>query len=412
MDRRYVRLDPKKVYYLYLKKGWNLRTLITQAGLLATMEGNQQSLTEVPRLTKELEDEQISEEDRLQRLRRFTLCAKQSMSQVAEPKKSEDFSERTVKKAVNGQPIFVRTALAFAKFLGADDLISILHPDYLDQLALPSEWPSPLDFFTYVGEWEAVEPVGSAQLAPNGLAYDNWKLRHRQIPNRLAHGKCYSLNKLSNKQRTALRAYLTRHCEVCDRVGTHPNIVRNRDAIPWEHGRLWWIIDEWVEGSRLDRLIGDLHLEPSAIPDLMRQIAVGLLALHNQGIIRRALAPNHVWVCRSDRTAVLSDLELAKLLEGAPTVAPTSGWRDDNYQAIEVADNTPLTPRADIYSWGRIAVEALCGFLPPKGEEKAALANIQLPPAVRQTLLKCVAPPASERPASIDDVLTAIKKWK
>lgn len=359
MDRRYICLDPRRLDYFRLKKGWS------QA---------------------KLGDELAEHHDVRHKV--------------------------TVRNILNGGKIYVETGRVVAELLGADNLLEILHPDILKELTPPSACDNPLDFFTNVGEWEALQSIESPQVAPNGLVYDTWKMRHRHISGRLARGKCYSLNKLSSKQRTTLKGYLTRHSEVCDRIGSHPNIVQNRDAIPWEHGEMWWIIDEWIDGERLDSIFESHRLETKSVPPLMRNIGEAIHALHAAGVIRRELTPRHIWIRTSDQSPVLTDFELAKLLDGAPTVAPSQGWLADDYRAIEVEPNATLTPRTDVYSWGRIAVEVLCRELPSQGQEATALAKVKVPPAVRQIILSSVALPASERPADMAVVLNAIKKWK
>lgn len=400
MDRRYVRLDPGKVTYLYLKKGWNYERMLLEAGEIEELPNDaaKKGITvESDKHTKSGLQDEAKAKSRLKKLRA-------QEDQV-------DCSPRTVKNAAAGKQVFVNTGRAIAELLGVE-LVSILHPEFLDELSLPSEWPGPLDFFATVGEWQVDEMINSSRKAANGLAYDTWRLRHRHVKGRLAFGKCYSLMKLSTKERSALKSYLTRHSEVCDRIGSHPHIVQNRDAVQWEHGEMWWIIDEWIEGDRLDALLASKQLNASAIPKVLRTIGLGLQTLHENGIIRRELSPHHVWIRADNCSAVLTDLELAKLLSRAPTVAPTQGWPEDGYRAIEVAPDQPLTPRADIYSWGRIAVEAVCGELPFQGNEAALLAAANIPPAIRQTLLQCVALPASDRPATMHQVLTAIKRWK
>jgi serine/threonine protein kinase len=123
------------------------------------------------------------------------------------------------------------------------------------------------------------------------------------------------------------------------------------------------------------------------------------------------LSPRFVLIRRGDNAAVLTDFELAKLLDGAPTVSPKKAWPDDPYRAVEVDGDAPIDARADIYSWGRILVHVVVGELPAKRQEADALGKAALPPAVRRLALSCVAPARSARPNSMDEVLAAIKKW-
>ena len=361
MDRRYVRLDPRKLDYLRLKKGWGVEELYDM---------------------------------------------------FADEKFQTPLDKRTVKATLEGKPVFLKSAKVVAIFLGAEDLVSVLHPDLLDEIGPPSGWGSPLEFFSKVGEWDIIEPLGGAEQTSNGLQYDTWKARHRHVPNRFGRAKCYDLSQLADRDRTRLRAHLTRHSEICDRLGPYPSITRNYDAVPWEHDAWWWVIDEWVEGESLADLLDGDELAADRLPNLMRQIAGGLEKLHNRAIIRRELSPRFVVVRTTDHSALLTDFELAKLLDGSPTVSPKRTWPDDEYRALEVDSEATIDPRADIYSWGRILVHAVCGHLPPRGSEPAALAKSPLPPEVRKLAASCVALPPSDRPATMAVVLHTIRNWK
>lgn len=358
MDRRYIQLDPKKLDFLRLKRGWNVETLFEQADAAPT-----------------------------------------------------PVDKRTVKNIIDGKPAFVNNAKAVADLLGAEDLVSVLHPELLAEIGPPSGWDTPLEFFSAVGEWEARESLGTIQQTANGLRYDIWKMRHRYVEGRFGRGKCYDLNKLSTRERTQLKEHLTRHGEVCDRIGQHPNIAVNRTVAPWDHGAMWWIIDDWVDGQSLDTLIASESIAEEVIPTILRGVAAGLQAMHEEGIVRRELAPRHVLIRESDSAAILTDFELAKLTDGAPTVAPSDRWPDDDYRAVEVDSRTELDARADVYSWGRIAVHAICGNLPRQGADSEALAAAKLPASVRKIILSSVALPRSDRPASMSEVVAAIRKW-
>ena len=70
----------------------------------------------------------------------------------------------------------------------------------------------------------------------------------------------------------------------------------------------------------------------------------------------------------SNDRPILTDLELAKLGEGQPTVSPDE-WPDDPYRALEVSGDGPVDARADIYSWARIFMHAATGCLDERGCE-------------------------------------------
>jgi serine/threonine protein kinase len=220
---------------------------------------------------------------------------------------------------------------------------------------------------------------------------------------------------LATRDHEQLQEQLLRHPRTCRRFRGQPQIPLNLAVYP-ENGRdTWWIVDEWTDGSTLEQ---NLHLGPllaGDLPQVMRQIALGLQALHRAVVIRRELAPRNV-LLRQERGAVsntvsgtvsgtvlLTDFELGKFLDRSPTVS--AEWPMDPYRAPEVGTAPHLDGRADLFSWGRICVHAATGALPPLGEDAPFLARAHLPAAVRQIVERCVQLVPDDRPAGIDEVL-------
>ena len=123
----------------------------------------------------------------------------------ADEKFHTPLDKRTVKSTLEGKSVFLKSAKVVAIHLGAEDLVSVLHPDLLDEIGPPSGWWSPLEFFSKVGEWDILEPLAGAEQTSNGLQYDTWKARHRHVPNRFGRAKCYDLSQLADRDRTRLR---------------------------------------------------------------------------------------------------------------------------------------------------------------------------------------------------------------
>jgi hypothetical protein len=122
MDRRYVQLDPTKLDYLRLKKGWSVEELVDFADRIAVdpVDGSKAGL-----------------------------------------------NKRTVKSVLNGEKTFVRSARVLAHLLGAESLISVLQPQIFRELGPPSRWEQPLSFFSTVGEWDVMENVEADQQTSN-----------------------------------------------------------------------------------------------------------------------------------------------------------------------------------------------------------------------------------------------------
>jgi serine/threonine protein kinase len=316
----------------------------------------------------------------------------------------------TAKKLFKGGPASLTTIVKAAKVFGIANHLELLHPDELLALGVDPDVPqSPRQ----VLEWDE-EPLRLTdwERTANGLQYQVAKLRHRFLKDRFARGKCYELRHLPSAERRSLEEQLSRHPSVCERIGKHPNIAENLSAAFVEQGGLWWVLDRFEEGPTLKKRLEEGPLEASALKRVMLEVAEGLRAMHGAKIIRRELAPRFIILRTKDGSPVLTDFELAKLLEGRPTVAPKDGWPDDPYRATEVNGEGTVDERADVYSWGRIFTHAVLGSLPAKGQEAKPLKKAELPSSIREMVQQAVALPRSDRPKSMDEILNAMRRWR
>ncbi|MCA9034554.1 MAG: protein kinase [Planctomycetaceae bacterium] len=261
-----------------------------------------------------------------------------------------------------------------------------------------------------IHEWLLNQPLTRNWVtASNQLQFRIWKLKHEHL-NRFARGKCYDLEGMATAERERCRDSLLRHAEVCTRIGKHAHIINNLTTCEAPSRDRWWIIDEWIEGATLGEQLDSPDFSMPEKQKVIRQIADGLNAFHSQNIVRRELSPQTILVRESNSDVVLTEFELAKLLDGSPTVS-SSDWPVDPYRAPE-ATTDEIGRQADIYSWGRIAIELLVGELPPKGAEQARLTKVKLPKRVETMLLKCVSVNWRSRPKNFDAILRVLDSWK
>jgi len=326
----------------------------------------------------------------------------------------EDFEDKSgldrnlVRKLFRGQKVSLWTLERAAKVFEIKNHLELLHPDELAALGIDPEVSVPTK---HVLEWEIQGHLSAWERTENGLQFCVARLQHRIFETRLARGKCYWLQHLQVSERQRLEDHLRRHCEVCERVGKHPAIAENFTATFLQDGGLWWVIDEWVEGPTLAECLKDGPLDIGRLKKVMTGVAEGLAVLHNENVIRRELSPRFIIVRRKDQSAVLIDFELAKLLDGK-TVRPKGGWLEDPYRATEVAGDAPIDGRADVYSWGRIFVEAATGSLPAKGDESDHVKALTIPDTMKRLVLQCVARTRSKRPQGMAEILQTLKRWK
>ncbi len=149
-------------------------------------------------------------------------------------------------------------------------------------------------------------------------------------------------------------------------------------------------------------------LDSVLLKRIASEVAEGLHALHQLEIIQRELTPTGILIS-NEGPAVLTDFELAKLLDGSPSVS--SGWNDNPYRAPEVCEAN-LNAQADIYSWARIVTHCALGTLPVAAREAEELAKCKMPSAVRSLLIGCLEIRKSCRPLSMAEVLPVLKRWR
>jgi serine/threonine protein kinase len=309
-----------------------------------------------------------------------------------------------VDKAFRDEGVWPGNAQTIAEFFEQSvlELLAPCDPRYEPPAIIPHG---------HVWEWEreTILPPGSYG-ASNGLYFVVCRMKHRHIPGRLGRGKFYLLSGLPSSEREEKHAHVKRHAEVCSRIGSHPNLAENQSIAPVQGEEGWWVVDRWIDSQPLSEQLKHGRLPADKLASLMKGIAAGLSALHRAQVIMRELAPSRVLIANDDGRAVLTEFELAKLLEGAPTVAPNQTWPEDPYRAPEV-DSGEASAACDLYSWARILVHAACGVLPTPGGDVDALTRIALPKAVWGITRRCLQPAPTARPVSIDEVQHAIRNW-
>lgn len=311
-------------------------------------------------------------------------------------------SRATVSRAENEEPVRPDIAELLAKKLSLALAEEVTVLDLMNHGAFPRPQIT-------IDEWEPVGVPECYFTAPNGLQWRVQKLGQKYVPGRFRRAKFYDLAHLSSKYQHEAQGYLVgRHADVCEKVGHHPNIAYNHNAGPQNpKGNLWWVVDDWIDGERLDLRLKRSPLALEELRRVMMDIACGLEALHEVGVFRRELSPRYVYL--TDTRAVLTDFELAKLRDGGRTVA-VGEWPDDPYRAPEVEGGV-VNESSDLYSWAMVFAHAVSGQPPENASKaKALLEAAKIPTKVRTVAKKCLDPP-SRRPESISKILKVLSKW-
>jgi Tol biopolymer transport system component len=162
------------------------------------------------------------------------------------------------------------------------------------------------------------------------------------------------------------------------------------------------LVLELVEGATLGERLRDGALPIPEALDVARQIAAALEAAHEKGIIHRDLKPANIKI-RPDGVVKVLDFGLAKA--EAFGTATTAGMilGTPAYMSPEQARGLPVDKRADVWAFGCVLYEMLCGRAPfvadTPSDTLAAVLQQQvqwdtLPPdtspAVRRLLRRCL----------------------
>jgi eukaryotic-like serine/threonine-protein kinase len=153
----------------------------------------------------------------------------------------------------------------------------------------------------------------------------------------------------------------------------HPNILAIFDT--GSHDGSPYLVSELLEGETLRKKLAAGPIPPRKAVDYASQIANGLAAAHERGVIHRDLKPENIFVTRDGRAKIL-DFGLAKLrLREAPAgeagTQPTqSVTRPDAvvgtpaYMSPEQVRGGAIDARTDIFSLGVVLSEMLSGQSP------------------------------------------------
>ena len=153
----------------------------------------------------------------------------------------------------------------------------------------------------------------------------------------------------------------------------HPNVVPIREVLPLGAGGVALIMAH-VAGRTLKQFIRENgQVSPDRAEHILRDVAAGLNAAHEMGIVHRDVKPENIFVDESD-TALLADFGLARSTAGDSQLTMSGvAIGTPTYMPPETIDGGIIDMRGDIYSLGLVAWEMLSGRRPWDGASLYAL---------------------------------------
>ena len=181
---------------------------------------------------------------------------------------------------------------------------------------------------------------------------------------------------------------------------THPNVVRIHDL--GEVGAIKYLTMAYVEGQDLATLVRTQGKLPVARAlSIGRQVAAGLAAAHEAGVVHRDLKPANVLIDGEQR-ALLTDFGIARAVDaGTLHTLPGSVLGTLAYMAPEQARGEVADKRSDVYSFGLILYELLAGGRLRVARE-SALADLVARVEQGPTSLRLVVP---ETPLALERIV-------
>jgi len=212
----------------------------------------------------------------------------------------------------------------------------------------------------------------------------------------------------------------------------HPNVLAIFDV--GEQAGARFLVSEFLEGQSLREVLAAGPLPRRAVTVYALEIAKGLAAAHEKGVVHRDLKPDNIFITRDDRVKIL-DFGLAKQVPVQPaaqesqtmTVAapttPGTVMGTVGYMSPEQVRGEPVDHRSDIFSLGAVLYEMASGKRAFRGESSVETMNAilkedvpefspsgtQVSPGLDRIIRRCVEKKPERRFQSASDLAFAIE---
>ena len=212
---------------------------------------------------------------------------------------------------------------------------------------------------------------------------------------------------------------------VLARKVTHKHVIRIHDI--GEIDGIKFISMPLVKGRDLAAILANGPLPVERALRYARQIVAGLVAVHAAGVIHRDLKPSNIMIGEDDQV-LLMDFGIARSSTPGPAPRAVTGAiiGTTAYMAPEQARGEAVDQRTDVYGFGLILYEMLCGTRQNLTMAELMARMKAAPPSARQLngavpdeldaiVMRCLKPAAGDRfqtSASVSAALSGLKRQK
>lgn len=163
-----------------------------------------------------------------------------------------------------------------------------------------------------------------------------------------------------------------------------PNVIEVHDIVV-ERDTLGLVMD-YVDGGSLRDLIGSHGaLPPQTVAWLGAQVATGITAVHDAGVVHRDIKPENILIdsSTSPGTPKIADFGVASICDSAAATRTAVGAGTPLYMAPEVNGGARPSSAMDVYSLGIMLYELSCGVTPFNGHYNYVIAAHTLMTPIR-----------------------------
>jgi tetratricopeptide (TPR) repeat protein len=189
-----------------------------------------------------------------------------------------------------------------------------------------------------------------------------------------------------------------------------------------------YLVMEYIDGESLsDRLKRQGVLEPRAAARIVQQVARGLAAAHEQGLVHRDIKPSNIMLEKASDRAKITDFGLARVIEeggetssGSERIVGTPAYMSPE----QISTPGRLDPRTDVYSLGVVLYELLTGERPFRGVPHMLLQQVvheeprsprklndRIPRDVETITLSCLANEPGRRYQTAQALADDLQRW-
>jgi len=223
-------------------------------------------------------------------------------------------------------------------------------------LATDADRSEPDGYSGTLGSYEIVRPLGAGGMGEVLLAYDR----------RLARNVALKLLRRDIADPDWMAAF--RQEALAASALNHPNILTIYEV--GEHEGTSFIAAEYVDGVTLRERLKQGPIPAAEVVEIALQIAEGLAAAHEAGVIHRDIKPDNVML-RTDGLVKILDFGIATRADSDFPLARNGSTEPEGavigttgYMSPEQRQGLPLDPRTDVWSLGIVIFEMATGRLP------------------------------------------------